>query len=179
MPSLIDEWRGKADAELSEVHRHFRSIRNSLARLNQAAEIAKHEWFQRNAQATVAGGATDVQIPIDRVPGGTYWLIKNLTTTGGANGPCAVYLDAVAPTQLAYFVPNAQIFSPEGGMELFVRGNQQLIFHFYAQVAGQICTVWLQGKQYAEPALYDAPDGQFEDSANEPPVQQLEPLRTM
>lgn len=104
-------------------------------------------WVQ--AQATVAGGATDVEVEVPAPYAGSAYLINQIATTGAVNGPCAVYFDQVLLGNLVHFIPNAQIHS-DIGVEFYVPQNRKLIAHFYGQAAGDVCSFNFQARRLTQ-----------------------------
>jgi hypothetical protein len=180
MASLIEEYKGQVNGHIDALHEANGTIIGLLRQIVDGVQnqLAENEWFMRSGQAAVGAAETDAEIRLGPVPAGAYWIVKTLNTTGGIGGPCAVYFDAIEPSQLAYFIANAQIFTPAGPTELFVRERSSLIFHFYSQPNNQICTSLIQGKQYLVRPSKLAHAAQFEDT-DAAPRHILEPQRPM
>ena len=156
--SVFDEIRGEANGHVSSIHSAL-SEQNErlgeachyLSRLVESTlqEVDSAIYTQKANQATVAAGATDCVVQMPIVPPGHGWEWLLVTTTGVAGGPCAVYFDTITPQTLAYFIPDAGIFS-DTGLRIYVRERSSLLFHFYGQPVGQICTALIQAREFAE-----------------------------
>lgn len=122
---------------------HDMRIHLSQIAQNTIAEVEYDEFTTRSGRETSLADETAI---VELTPNeGFSWHITRVGITGKKEGNCAVYVGTIAPENLVDVFRDTGITSDRG--RYFVPRGQALIFHFYEQGAGQICTANIQAEQ--------------------------------
>lgn len=144
LKELVGDHGEKLYKLLSEIRDHLTDIAN-----NTYSEVEYTQYNTENGRAVAAADKTaTIELQANE---GYSWRVERVGLTGSEEGNCAVYVGSVVPENLVDVFRGTGITAARG--KYFVPRGQALVFHFYEQKAGQICTANIQVEQLVPTGL--------------------------
>lgn len=128
-----------------DLKSYLSSIEARLGELveNAESEVEYDQFTTRSDRGTVGADGTAI---VELTPSeGFSWHIMRVALTASEKGNCAVYVGSIAPENLVDVFKEPKMIADRG--RYFVPRGMGLVFHFYEQEEGHVCTANIQAEQ--------------------------------
>lgn len=177
---MFEQVIAKLQGHAGNLEQYLDEIKDSLTNIveNTRSEVEYDEFSHHADRATAdAEGTAVVSLQANE---GYSWHTKQVGLTGSEEGNCAVYITSVAPDNLIDVFRGTGITAKDG--KYFVPRGSAILFHFYEQTPGQVCTAAIQVQQLKPKRERNADTGTSNEHYDHPrvePVPSGTPLDTV